>query len=64
MNFRFRGTIFIFDFSLKRYWRHMESLAKPSVIIKSSHKHNQYIIGNKEGRLVLLDIGKRCENYR
>lgn len=53
-----RGTIFVFDLVARRYWRHADILAKPSAITASYKEHNQYIVGNKEGFIVLLDVGK------
>uniref|UniRef100_A0A1I8P102 Rab-GAP TBC domain-containing protein n=1 Tax=Stomoxys calcitrans TaxID=35570 RepID=A0A1I8P102_STOCA len=50
-----RGTTFVFDFSTKRYWRHKEKFSKPSAI-KAARVCNQYVVGNKEGCLVLLDV--------
>lgn len=54
----FRGCIFIFNFHTKRYWRHKEKVQKPNVAAASRKEHNQYVIGTKEGVLVLLDVGK------
>ncbi|XP_005176828.1 TBC1 domain family member 31 [Musca domestica] len=53
-----RGTIFVFDLVARRYWRHADILAKPSAITASYKEHNQYIVGNKEGFIVLLDVDK------
>ncbi|XP_061390286.1 TBC1 domain family member 31 [Musca vetustissima] len=53
-----RGTIFVFDLVSRRYWRHADVLPKPSAITSSYKEHNQFIMGNKEGVIVLLDVGK------
>ncbi|XP_075165219.1 TBC1 domain family member 31 isoform X2 [Haematobia irritans] len=50
-----RGTIFVFDLSSKRYWKHMEAFPKPSAI-KETKKPSQYVLGNKEGCLALFDV--------
>ncbi|XP_023308034.2 TBC1 domain family member 31 [Lucilia cuprina] len=51
-----RGCIFVFNFTTKRYWRHNERVQKPSVAIASRKEYNQYVVGTKEGILVLLDV--------
>ncbi|XP_065370226.1 TBC1 domain family member 31 [Calliphora vicina] len=53
-----RGCIFVFNFTSKRYWRHNERVQKPSVAVASWKDPNQYVIGTKEGILVLLDVEK------
>lgn len=57
-NYLVRGNIFVFDFSNKRFWRHPEIIKKPSVAVASVKEFNQYVVGTKEGVLVVLDVGK------
>ncbi|XP_037944632.1 TBC1 domain family member 31-like isoform X2 [Teleopsis dalmanni] len=64
-----RGNIFVFDFPSKRYWQLQEQIIGVSVIKPSFTKTTHYLIGTKNGRLLLLDtdsskIIKTAEVYK
>ncbi|KAI9582787.1 TBC1 domain family member 31 [Glossina fuscipes] len=53
-----RGNIFVIDFASKRFWRHPERVPKSSVIVPSVKESDQYLLGTKNGFLILLDVEK------
>ncbi|XP_022231882.2 TBC1 domain family member 31 [Drosophila obscura] len=51
-----RGSIFVFDFVSKRYWRLSIRMPKARLIRPSPLHRNDYIVGNKLGQIYTIDV--------
>ncbi|KAH8308757.1 hypothetical protein KR059_001324 [Drosophila kikkawai] len=51
-----RGNVFVFDFVSKRYWRLGFRIPKARLIRPSPRHRSDYIVGNKEGHIFIIDV--------
>lgn len=55
--YHFRCNLFVFDFTSCAYWV-LSNLMQGIVCIENIPRTNEFILGNKEGLLLVFDSGK------